>query len=70
MDVEIRTKTIVLFFSSWRVRILWRNPEGRGRKHKKKGQMKVNEENGRLTAAFEGMVSVGEEAREKTNGSA
>lgn len=32
--------------------------------------MKVNEENGRLMAAFEGMVSIGEEAREKTNGSA
>ena len=32
--------------------------------------MKVNEENGRLTAAFEGMVSKGEEAREKTNGGA
>lgn len=32
--------------------------------------MKVNEENGRLTAALEGMVSVGEEAREKTNGGA
>ena len=32
--------------------------------------MKVNEENGRLTAALKGMLDVGEEAREKTNGGA
>ena len=42
--------------------ILWRNPkEGEGNT-KKKGQMKVNEENGRLTAALKDMVGIGKEA--------